>query len=401
MAQRIPMLDAAVLAGIPDQDLQHLAASLKRAGLNADNLGRFSGKEVTRYVNISPFEEDVLRRQVICTDEALGLLVDFFMLGHPVAEADLRRILGSAACDTLASMGMFWGEPQARIARAYIAPLQGGLFLNDGMRHTDDQGHVLTLVLEQAYIVKVARALAAAVTKAPPDVLDICCGSGVIGQAAALGDCHVAGVDINPRAVEYARFNARLNGFASADYKLHDITRKDLDRRYGLVLSNPPYNAHVPVSKGGDPINLTLHAGMFGDTVSQAVFEKLPDIMMPGGLFLMVGIFLLKDGKVALPNIDEMSRRGTVVMLHQPVSDVNTWEGMRLLFNCTPAFEKLPAGHLKQLLARERDRFNQVAWGIVAYAEQGKPGYHNIYNLPTDGMLISPATLSRLIDSLS
>lgn len=46
-------------------------------------------------------------------------------------------------------------------------------------------------------------------------VLDLCCGSGVQGIAAAAlrgGNAHVTCVDINPRAIRFARFNALLNG---------------------------------------------------------------------------------------------------------------------------------------------------------------------------------------------
>lgn len=53
-------------------------------------------------------------------------------------------------------------------------------------------------------------------------VLDLCCGSGVQGIAAAAlrgGDALVTCVDINPRAVRFARFNALLNGLDESRFR--------------------------------------------------------------------------------------------------------------------------------------------------------------------------------------
>ena len=53
-------------------------------------------------------------------------------------------------------------------------------------------------------------------------VLDLCCGSGVQGIAAAAlrgGNALVTCVDINPRAVRFARFNALLNGLDESRFR--------------------------------------------------------------------------------------------------------------------------------------------------------------------------------------
>lgn len=53
-------------------------------------------------------------------------------------------------------------------------------------------------------------------------VLDLCCGSGVQGIAAAAlrgGNALVTCVDINPRAIRFARFNALLNGLDESRFR--------------------------------------------------------------------------------------------------------------------------------------------------------------------------------------
>jgi ribosomal protein L11 methyltransferase len=66
-------------------------------------------------------------------------------------------------------------------------------------------------------------------------VLDYGCGSGILAIAAArLGACHVAGVDIDPQAVDAARANAERNGVTA---NFADSTRP-LAGEYDLVVAN-------------------------------------------------------------------------------------------------------------------------------------------------------------------
>ena len=66
-------------------------------------------------------------------------------------------------------------------------------------------------------------------------VLDYGCGSGILAMAAsALGAAHVLGVDIDPQAVETARFNTEANGL-QVTYAVSD---RELDQQYDVVVAN-------------------------------------------------------------------------------------------------------------------------------------------------------------------
>ncbi|CAM9373576.1 unnamed protein product, partial [Chrysoparadoxa australica] len=75
-------------------------------------------------------------------------------------------------------------------------------------------------------------------------VLDLCTGSGIQGIVAALTyPSHVTCVDISPRAVRFARFNAALNCVGDR----LDVREGDLyevlgpEERFDVVLANPPF----------------------------------------------------------------------------------------------------------------------------------------------------------------
>src|SRR5437763_2724499 len=79
-------------------------------------------------------------------------------------------------------------------------------------------------------------------------VLDLCAGSGVLAITAALcGARSVTAVDVSRRAVLAIRLNAQLNGVSVRAVR-GDLFAPVAGRRFGLIVSNPPY---VP-SAGAD-----------------------------------------------------------------------------------------------------------------------------------------------------
>ena len=66
-------------------------------------------------------------------------------------------------------------------------------------------------------------------------ILDYGCGSGILAMAAsALGAADVFGVDIDPQAVETARFNTEANGLAVT----YAVSDRELDQQYDVVVAN-------------------------------------------------------------------------------------------------------------------------------------------------------------------
>ncbi|THF79089.1 class I SAM-dependent methyltransferase [Cohnella fermenti] len=77
------------------------------------------------------------------------------------------------------------------------------------------------------------------------DVLDLGCGYGPIGLAAArlAPRGHVTMLDINERAVALALENAKRNGIGNVSAMQSDIYGSVEGRRFDAILSNPPIRA--------------------------------------------------------------------------------------------------------------------------------------------------------------
>lgn len=80
--------------------------------------------------------------------------------------------------------------------------------------------------------------------RVPRRILDLCCGSGCIGIAAALTwpDAEVALADVSPEALEVARINVALHDVAARVRVVEsDLFTALAGERFDLILCNPPY----------------------------------------------------------------------------------------------------------------------------------------------------------------
>jgi 16S rRNA (guanine1207-N2)-methyltransferase len=104
-------------------------------------------------------------------------------------------------------------------------------------------------------------------------VLDLGCGSGIIGvMAAKLGAGSVDMVDNNFAAVAAARHNIALNQIANARVLAGDVLSRLAGRRYDLILSNPPFHSGKQTSYA----------------VTRALISQARAALNPGGQMLLV-----------------------------------------------------------------------------------------------------------------
>ena len=117
--------------------------------------------------------------------------------------------------------------------------------------------------------------------------LDLGCGSGTLALLLAGACREVVATDINPRALQLARFNAALNGITCIDWRLGHLFEPVADETFDLVASQPPFLALRP----GAPQVLYLHGGARGDELALALLAQAPAHLAPGGLAVVLSDF--------------------------------------------------------------------------------------------------------------
>ncbi|MES9827734.1 MAG: 50S ribosomal protein L3 N(5)-glutamine methyltransferase [Candidatus Thiodiazotropha sp.] len=129
---------------------------------------------------------------------------------------------------------------------------------------------------------------------AEPQILDLCCGSGCIGIAAAayLPESHVDLADISTGALAVAKQNIAEYGLQER-VTLHqsDLFEKLPVKKYDLIVSNPPYVGAtemegLPDEYRHEPV-LALHADENGLEIVQRILKQAKRYLSPRGIMIV------------------------------------------------------------------------------------------------------------------
>ncbi|HEY3849972.1 MAG TPA: peptide chain release factor N(5)-glutamine methyltransferase [Steroidobacteraceae bacterium] len=137
----------------------------------------------------------------------------------------------------------------------------------------------------------VERALELLPVDGAPAVLDLGTGSGALALALAFERrrARIVGVDISEAAARVARDNAAALGLTQVEWRIGSWFAPVRDRRFDLILSNPPYIA------AGDPALEQLRAepaqalvgGPTGLEQLACIIAAAPSHLVPGGWLLV------------------------------------------------------------------------------------------------------------------
>ncbi|MBB5049148.1 SAM-dependent methyltransferase [Rhodopseudomonas rhenobacensis] len=224
------------------------------------------------FTTITPSSHQrVLRRSDIARD-----LRDVFGWNKPF-EASL---LPGALFDALHAAGLLAAEGLLWKSRVRVSSLQGDLFLHSGFPTVDADS--VFFGPDTYRFARVVRDHLQSRGGPIERAVDIGAGSGVGGIVLARNaDCRdVVLVDINDRALDYARTNvgfAGLNNIATRKSNLLD----DVDGTFDLIIANPPYL--------NDALGRTYRhgGGEFGGSLSLAIARCAISRLAPGGSLLL------------------------------------------------------------------------------------------------------------------
>ncbi|HVC86655.1 MAG TPA: methyltransferase [Gaiellaceae bacterium] len=237
-------------------EMHQLGRALQLAGLNEFALAELFGRA--------------------WTSDDIPLVLDRYRAGDPRAALARVFVLGErVACNTLpvdvralAEAGLVDAHDGWVSSRVRITPFAGILVVHEA--EVADEGFVTG-------VNAASRTLATLTVRDDVErVLDVGTGSGVEALLAARHATTVVATDINPRALEFASLNARLNGL-SLDIREGSLFDPVVGETFDLIVANPPF----VVSPDTDFV--FRDSGLPGDAICREVVRGAAAHLRPGG----------------------------------------------------------------------------------------------------------------------
>ena len=113
--------------------------------------------------------------------------------------------------------------------------------------------------------------------------LDIGTGTGIIALLMARKARFVLGTDVNPKAVELARENARINDIKNVEFRISNLF-ENVEGKFDIITFNAPYLPGEPEK----PIDHALVGGERGREVLDRFIDDARNYLKPKGMVQIV-----------------------------------------------------------------------------------------------------------------
>lgn len=267
------LLDLDGLDTLGDERLRSLRQRLANVGYDA--------AFVARLESIAPRRLDAVRLPLVhawLEREAGPAAIAAAVFGYrdERSRAELTEVLGAETVDDLLRCGALRSIDDRLQSRLRLMPFAGLLIGSDEADASADP-----VMGPGATTQELLRALP---TSMPSRVLDVGCGAGSLALAAkAAGADTVIAVDLDPRAVQLTRFNARLNDLV-LEARQGDLLAPVEGEHFDLVIAQPPFVPQPPSIEA----TTFLHGGQRGDELALRLLEELSAMLSADGRALVL-----------------------------------------------------------------------------------------------------------------
>lgn len=156
-------------------------------------------------------------------------------------------------------------------------------------------------------------------------VLDICSGSGCISiTLSQIFGAQTLGVDISNEAVNLAKGNAEKFK-VNSDFTIMDVKNdwnKVLDKKYQIIVSNPPYWTHKQLELNADKIRNNpqnaFDGGETGLEFYEVIIKNAPQFMLKDGM-----LFLEIDPEIESGVLKLLEKDFTEIRIYKDHLDIN------------------------------------------------------------------------------
>lgn len=268
---------------LPQSGFDLLSTKLRELGYRPKRLSKIMG--LSSEDDLYPLDYRFLPRwdrKLSESPEPLAPIIRLLLLALAEDVRRLEKALGSRTLDFILETGLAFRQGEAVHPRLSIFPFRNLFMVTDRLFMNADPESPEEGLSSDNCVWRLDRTTLIMAKTMPRrkagKVLELGCGSGVLSLLAAKEASNVTGVDINPRAVNVAGFNARLNKIENVEFVQGDLFQPVGGRCFDLIFSNPP-------SAPGLVRGWNREGGSSGRELIQAMIAGLPGYLSSGGLF--------------------------------------------------------------------------------------------------------------------
>ncbi|MFB3829016.1 MAG: methyltransferase [Bryobacteraceae bacterium] len=254
----------------PIPGIGELSRVLASRGYTGETLVEQFGSEGSAYSEVRSLPR---MRWLTSAGTPLDALTRLFLLGIGVDTEAAREALAPFPLDSVLEAGLL-ERCGAEVAAPVTLYPYGGLYLAVDQARTFRGGLPdVVMGISQSTVILDHMTIRRPCNRA----LDLGSGSGVHTLLAARHSREAYGVEISPRALEFARFNAALNGTENVRFFEGDFFAACGEGRFDLIVGNLPF-VIAPARR-----YLYRDSGMPLDSLARAILREASGRLEPGG----------------------------------------------------------------------------------------------------------------------
>jgi methylase of polypeptide subunit release factors len=311
------------------------------------------------------------------TDEPIAALIKLLVLDDAVPADAAKRAFAPLSLDRLEQAGLLAANAAEVQGLVRVVPHDELLIASDQHAPPGEDArpdHVAGVHHPSLTLSRLTVRLSVEST------LDVGTGCGIQAILAARHSERVVATDVNARALEFAAFNARLNGVDNVEFREGSFFEPARGSRFQLVVCNPPYVISPETEF------LFRDSGMSGDTVSRHVVREAPTALEDGAFAQMLVSWIVEpDGDWSSSLRAWVEGCGCDAwLLHHGTDDAIAHTGKWLRHEAGTDLQAYAEAAERWLAYLERLGIEQIAVGAVILRRRSGANWVRADELPSD-----------------
>jgi SAM-dependent methyltransferase len=213
--------------------------------------------------------------------DSLDALIYLFVLGESLPAADAQSFFPLPVWEAFGQSRLIQPDPADAnrcLATVALYPIRDLFIVSDRWSNPDHSPRLMFPDIVYPALTKSAKQFIDFTSFAPcEDFLELCAGTAPAALLASRSAKNIWATDIAERSIDFAKFNAALNGVRNVTFAQGDLYQPVEGRTFDRIAAHPPY---VPVLK---PAEIFYGGGEVGEEITKRIINELPARLKPGG----------------------------------------------------------------------------------------------------------------------